>query len=99
MTREEAIRVLRNEEYENALDIPDSVYDDWGDAFAMAISALEQPEIVLCKDCVFGHLCFDVHNGIDADSWVECTNPDGLYRDVSCEGYCSAAIRRKGRET
>ena len=56
-----------------------------------------QPEIVLCKDCVFGHLYFDVRNGIDIDSWVECINPDGLYRDVSCEGYCSAAIRRKGK--
>lgn len=62
----------------------------------MTIEALEQPEIVLCKDCVFGHLCFDVHNDTDTDSWVECTNPDGLYRDVSCEGYCYAAIRREG---
>ena len=68
-----------------------------------AIKSLEgypsaQPEIILCKDCVFGHIYFDVHNDTHTESWVECINPDGLNRDVSCEGYCSAAIRRKADE-
>ena len=54
-------------------------------------------EVVRCKDCHYGLRCFDVRNG-DTDSWVECTNPDGLYRDVSYDGYCSASIRRKEDE-
>lgn len=58
----------------------------------------EQPEIIRCKDCIFGHLYLDVHNETNIDSWVECINPDGLNRDVSCDGYCSAAIRRKNNE-
>ena len=53
-------------------------------------------EATLCKDCVFGRRYFDVQNG-ETDSWVECTNPDGLNRDVSDEGYCSAGIRRGER--
>ena len=45
--------------------------------------------VVRCKDCIFGYKYFDVINGI-ADSWIECRNPNGLNRDVSCDGYCSA---------
>lgn len=48
-----------------------------------------QPEIVRCKDCIFGHPYFDVYNGV-VDSWIECQNPDGLNRDVSLDGFCSA---------
>lgn len=57
-------------------------------------------EIVRCKDCRFGLRCFDVRNE-GTDSWVDCTDPDGLNRDVSDDGYCSAGIRRKvdGKET
>lgn len=47
--------------------------------------------VVHCRDCIFGHKCFNIINGI-TDSWVECRNPDGLNRDVSCDGYCSAGI-------
>ena len=57
----------------------------------------EHETLVRCKDCIFGRVYFDVRNG-DTDSWVECQNPDGLNRDVSCDGYCSAAIRRKTDE-
>ena len=51
-------------------------------------------EVIRCKDCLFGYRYFDVQNGI-TDSWVECRNPDGLNRDVSDDGYCCSAIRRK----
>lgn len=54
-----------------------------------------QPEIVLCGDCLFGHIYFDIHNNTKMDSWVECTNPYGLYRDVSCDDFCSYAERRE----
>ena len=53
-----------------------------------------QPEIIRCKDCLFGYLYIDVQNGI-TDSWIECRNPEGLNRDVSVDGYCSASIRRR----
>lgn len=51
-------------------------------------------EVVRCKDCLFGHQCFQVINGI-SDSWVECQNPDGLNRTVSDDGFCSASIKRR----
>ena len=53
-----------------------------------------QAEIIRCKDCLFGYRYFDVQNGV-TDSWVECRNPDGLNRDVSDDGYCSASVRRQ----
>lgn len=55
---------------------------------------IDAVQVVRCEDCLFGHLCFDVQNGV-TDSWVDCRNPEGLYRDVSLDGYCSASIRRK----
>lgn len=53
----------------------------------------EQSELVRCKDCIYGFLYVDVQNGV-TDSWIECRNPEGLNRDVSIDGYCSASIRR-----
>ena len=55
----------------------------------------EVGELVRCKDCIFGYKYFDIINGI-TDSWIECRNPDGLNRDVSCDGYCSAGIKYEG---
>ena len=70
-------------------DYPVIDYDD-----VLRIPSVDAVEVVRCKDCLFGHLYIDVING-ESDSWVECRNPDGLNRDVSTEGYCSASIRRK----
>lgn len=63
-----------------------------------ALPSADVEPVVRCKDCIFGHKCFDVIHGI-TDSWVECRNPDGLHRDVSCDGYCSAGEynRENGR--
>lgn len=63
--------------------------------FLKALKALPsaQPEIIRCNDCIYGHLYIDVQNGV-TDSWIECRNPEGLNRDVSVDGYCSASIRR-----
>ena len=52
-----------------------------------------QPDIIRCKDCIYGYLYIDIQNGV-TDSWIECRNPEGLNRDVSVDGYCSASIRR-----
>lgn len=60
------------------------------------LPSIDAVEIVRCKDCIFGHLYINVQNGV-TDSWVECRNPDGLNRDVSIDGYCSASIRRNDR--
>ena len=54
-------------------------------------------EIIRCEDCIYGYLCIDVRNGI-TDSWIECRNPEGLNRDVSVDGYCSASIRRRSED-
>ena len=52
-----------------------------------------EPEIIRCKDCFYGYLYSGVYAGTTC-SWVECKKPDGLNRDVSIDGYCSAAIRK-----
>lgn len=61
------------------------------------IPAADVREVVLCKDCLFGHLYIDAING-ESGGCVECRNPNGLYRDVSPEWYCSASVRRKNDE-
>ena len=77
---------------------PSSCFEDLCKAVDIAIKALSaQPEIIRCKDCIYGYLCIDVRNGI-TDSWIECRNPEGLNRDVSVDGYCSASIRRRSED-
>lgn len=61
-------------------------------AIALA-PTIDAVEVVRCKDCIYGYLYVDVQNGV-TDSWIECRNPEGLNRDVSIDGYCSASIRR-----
>ena len=58
----------------------------------------EQPSVdaepvTHCKDCLFGHRHDEVINGYE-DTWIECINPDGMNRDVSINGYCSAGVRK-----
>lgn len=60
------------------------------------IPTADVEEVVRCKECLFGHRCFQLINGI-SDSWVECQNPDGLNRTVSDNGFCSASIERRDR--
>ena len=73
-------------------DHPVIDYDD-----VLRIPSVDAVEVVRCKDCVYGYRYFDVRNG-ETDSWVECRNPDGMNRDVSPDGYCSACIRKKEDE-
>lgn len=46
MTREEAIEILK-------ANYPDACFEQLRDAVDMAISALKQPEIVRCKECIY----------------------------------------------
>ena len=51
-------------------------------------------EVVLCKNCYYGSIKTLTING-EIVSWVECTNPDGLFRDVPLDGYCCASAKRQ----
>lgn len=84
--RQAAINALENTECE-------LLPEEWDD-LTDAIMNLPSAEPVRCKDCFYGYLYSGVCNGTTC-SWVECKNPDGLNRDVSIDGYCYAAIRRK----
>lgn len=56
--------------------------------------------VIHCKDCFFGYLRKGIINRYE-DTWIECINPNGLNRDVSIDGYCSAGVRKEqenGRE-
>lgn len=75
----------------NSLTYPSSLVDV--KRKLVGLPSVDAVEVVRCKDCVFGHLYVDVINGV-TDSWIECRNPEGLNRDVSVDGYCSASIRR-----
>ena len=50
-------------------------------------STVECEEITHCEDCIFGYRKYYAD-----EAYIECTNPDGLYRDVNNDSYCSAAI-------
>lgn len=89
MTREEAIKILEfvpTLRYER--DIEHNVHGDLAVALDMAIEALEQPEVVRCKDCKY------FANGKDG---VACSFFDGL---VSCEenDFCSYGERKDGEK-
>lgn len=71
----------------------DAHYPSWYENIVSNLPSAD-PEIIRCKDCFYGYLYSGVYAGTTC-SWVECKNPDGLNRDVSIDGYCSAAIRRK----
>ena len=98
ISRQAAIDAIEREKSLIERPITETRWFDLGlgkaqDVLSEQPSAQQNINIVQCKDCIFGHRYFDVQNG-ETDSWVECTNPDGLNRDVSDEGYCSAGIRR-----
>lgn len=76
MTREEAIKAIRWH-WRNLIS---NSYDE--KAFEMAISALEQPEFVRCKDCTR----FDKKRG--------CNLVEGL-NIAKADSFCSYAERKE----
>lgn len=79
MTREKAIDVL--EDYGRYESFGDKNYSD---AFAVAVEALEQPEIIRCKDCCF----FAISK--EKRSWCK-----DMLRRIQPEDFCSHARRRE----
>ena len=98
--------IRRQETIEALGDVP-YVSDTWTDEYAIgeyhqhkkdkaaieSVTPADIEHVVRCKDCIFGDkYYFEVIDGVP-DIWVECKNPNGLNRDVSGNGYCSAGIK------
>lgn len=61
MSRDEAIEILK-------ANYPDACYGQLRDAVDMAISALEQPEIIRCKECRWGReACGNIECSVDSN--------------------------------
>lgn len=81
MTREEAKREILFAKRE-------VMADSWIDkAYDVAIKALEQPEIVHCRDCVYGEQ--------DVDGRWFCNSFYCQVGDADGSGFCADAERRK----
>ena len=79
MTREEAIDMIK---YDMRLH-HNYMSGEYRKALRMAISALQQPEIIRCKDCKY-----------NATS-KKCLNPDSFFLVPADDDYCSLAERRE----
>ena len=78
MTREEAIDVLKR-------NYPSSCFEDLCKAVDIAIKALEEPEIIRCKECKY------------SDRWLNerrCFLGHETGMCVFDEGYCNYAKRK-----
>ena len=90
MTKEEAIETIRKAIAHVEWEYP----MDYAVAFDMAVEALNQQEIIRCKDCKHG---FVMGNGeVKCDEL--CTDDDGypmvLYQNA--DWYCADGERRDG---
>ena len=91
MTRKEAIARLKD--HMSVHKIYEERAAKITEAFNMAISALEQPEIIRCKDCCFCNLEYDD----DDNQYYSCTarfDESGFWDEVEAEDFCSWAKRR-----
>ena len=61
-----------------------------------ALPSADVAPVVRCKDCIFGHKCFNVNNRMTTFC-VDCRNPDGLHRLASFDEYCSAGIKYESK--
>lgn len=89
MTREEATEILDKMPLCNECDSSNFPYTcvECGDAFLMAIEALKQPEIVLCKDCRWWHES-ETNNGFG-----DCGQANGITLKPS-SWFCADGERR-----
>ena len=83
MTGEEAAEMIKSDMRLHH----DYLSGEYRKALKLAISALEQPEIIRCKDCLhWVRTCGDNHWGLgDCDVFDKHL--------VMCEGYCAWAER------
>lgn len=84
MTREEAIRILKNFSLCGVYHQLIHMNDTDSEAISMAIKALEKPEIIRCKDCKYN----------TGDH--KCLNPDSFFVVPADDDFCSYAERREG---
>lgn len=87
MTREEAKRYIIqhcNPDYPNGST-------EWETAMNMAIEALQQPEIVRCKDCRF----YTYHDNRAEPLW--CCDY-WVFEEPIPDGFCNFAERKEGDE-
>ena len=83
MTRQEAAMMI-----ENDIRIHhDDLSGNYRKALRMAISALQQPEIIHCQYCKYAR-----EN--QGESWI-CTNPDNNAWRITEDFYCGRAERRE----
>ena len=91
MTREEAkVYIIRhcNPDYPKGKT-------EWEQAVNMAIRALEQPEIIRCRDCIA------YQEGIDIDGkpFTRCNGSIRTYGQTLPDWYCADAERRTDEQT
>ena len=79
MNREEAIATLK-------ANYPDACYEPLRDAVDAAISALEQPEIIRCKDCK--------HRKFVDFGMGDCLHPSGCRGIAFDNHFCALGERR-----
>lgn len=83
MTKQEAIETIRMAIAQVEWEYP----MDYAVAFDMAVEALNQPEIIRCKDCAF-------HDSgeNEVDSWNRCK----LHKiNTSDDEFCSWGVKRE----
>ena len=51
-------------------------------------------EVVQCEDCEYASTLVSCQ-----ESYLTCTNENGLYRDVPNDGYCYCGVRRNDNNT
>ena len=89
MTREEAIELLDILPLCNECDSNSFPYTcvECGDAFLLAMEALKQPEVVRCKDCIFGEQINDRYICTNAGHCQSKSNkPDWFCADGERKG-------------
>ena len=90
MTREESIKTINEILKNNYLSIGECrLFEYEQEAMKVAVEALEQPEIIRCKDCKY---CEEVYPGLFFCDSVDIV-PVGQY--VEPDGFCSMARRRE----
>ncbi len=89
MTREEAIRILKHFSLCGAYHELIHMNDTDSEAITMAIKALEQPEVIRCKDCKWRNV-YQFSPKYDERDYC-----DKHEKTVGADGFCSWAERRE----
>ena len=94
MTREEAIRILKNFNLCGVYHQLIHMNDTDSEAISMAIKALEQPEVIRCKDCKHIRRWRSEEVAQKFGQAYECAH--GVFLAPRADDFCSMAERREG---